>query len=777
MEKYSYDLREEKLFLIMYSLWLLDALIGISMWRYLPLINITGDYIKRAAYCLLIVQFFLKKRYTRRDVAGIFLIVLTGILAYHSVYNRHIMSGMILIYFSANVDYRKTLKCTFLVQGSFMLVTILASQLDVIEDVIWQQENERLRQSLGYDYCGYPAHLMLFMTLTWFSIRKKARPFEVALFFALNTAIYLVTDSRADYYLSLIAMLGFCFVCRMENHKTHPIFEIIIKYGCGILAVFSIVCHFFFDANNETMLSINAALNNRLQLGKQAIEEYGFSLFGQSIRWYGQGSLKNHPDLIYNYVDCAFLKELLSFGIVFLIVLVVAYYFVGKYLAEEKNYVLGWAMVVSFMYAVVNAHLCMAQYNVFILLLGTLLKSGQYSLPEKTNAKNQGFLCVMRDWADQIFTENGKHVLRILLLLVLLIIPAYVQRLGTGQMVSSASLYRWVSCGMLFLLAGLIYEGRYSDNKKMILFYGVVVFLILAMVSDYFVDKKFRYAAFAVFAFGGMFVFAWRSRKYPEILMEEFKTAYKVYFVLVILGGIIRSHSILGFCNQGMFLSEAENAIIMLIAIVIFLDDIKKSWTTVYHMAAVLVSLYVLYTTGQKILLLTGIGIIIIYLAVICYKRYGHKSKRSAALLTALIVSGCAILGFFFLWKLHPNDYFGILRTYLKQTNLFGHSYVPKFQNARAWVPSSIVMNVYRYGVLAGGAYFLAGVSYFVMSCRQMLRTKSFLPIGLAIAIFVINESVAVGFPFTHVAWILTGISVGYALTVCEGEISQKKPT
>lgn len=765
MKKYFYDLKEEKLFLMAYSFWLVDAIIGITMWRSLPLINTMGDYLRKVGYCLLIVQFFSRKKYTRRDVVGIFMIILAGMLAYHSVYNRHIISAMILIYFSANVDYRKILKCTFLIQASFMTVTILASQLDVIEDVIWQQENGRIRQSLGYDYCGYPAHLLLFMTLIWFSIRKKICLFEVALFLGLNTAIYLATDSRADYYLSLVAMLGFWLIGRMRKYKAYPFIEFVIKFGCGILAVFSIGVHFFFDANNKIMASINFALSNRLFLGKQAIQQYGFSLFGRVIHWFGQGSVRKHPERVYNYVDCAFLKELLSFGIVFLIVLIVAYYIVGKRLAEEKNYVLGWAMIVSFLYAVINAHLCMVQYNVFILMLGGLFTTEQCTLTEEAATEKQGFFYQMQDWGDKLFTEKGKHVLRTALLLALLVIPTYLQRSGMEQMLSSASLYRWILCGVLFWLAALTYEGDCPENRKNMFLYVVSAFLILAMVSDFFVDKKFRYAAFALSVFGGMFVWAWRSMEHPKKLMQEFKIAYKLYFLLVLFGGIIGKRSVLGFCNQGMFLSGEETAVVMLIAIVVLLDDIQKQWTAVYHVGGILLSLYVLYTTGQKILLLTSIGIIMVYLAVKCYQRFGHKAeKKSDILLLGSVMLGCIALGGLFLWKLHPDDYFGIIKTYLKEINLLGHAYVPKFQKQRAWTVSSTVMNIYRYGILAGIAYFLIEISYFVVSCRHMLHTKSFIPIGLAIGGLVINETVVIQMPFIHVGWIILFWGLGYML-------------
>lgn len=766
MNNRFYDSKEEYIYLIAYSLWMVDALIGITMWRQLSLVNTLGNYLQKIGYILLLMQFCVKKKYTRRDVIGILMILLSGILAYHAVYNRHIIATMILIYFSANVDYRKILKCTLIIQAAFMLVTISASQLKVIEDVIWQQGNERVRQSLGYDYCAYPAHILLFMTLSWFCIREKTRLLEVTLILGLNTVIYILTDSRADYYLSLLATFGFCLVCRFRTGKTHRIFEFVMKYGCGMLAAFSIGLHYFYSGDNPTMARLNTVLSARLSLGQQAIQQYGFSAFGKVIRWFGQGSLRNNPERVYNYVDCAFLKELLSFGVVFLIVLVVAFYFVGKQLVREKNYVLGWGVTISLLYAVVNAHLCMVAYNVFILVLGGVFRVQKDEITSEEVADRQHLLGIMQNCADEFFTERGKSVLRTALFFLIFLLTTYVQRLGLGQMVSNESMYRWIICLILFLLAGLTYEyPAVEKERKNYFLYVVTIFLVLAMISDIFVDKKFQYAAFFTVLFWGLLVQGWKSMEDPENLMKDLKRAYKFYFVMILAGGILSRKTILGFGGCGLFLTAAENAMIMLAALVFFLDDVKLSWPAIFNVGGALMALFVLYTTKQTILILTGIGIVLVYLIVLCYKQIkGGAARGAGIILIAIVVLGCIALAGGFLWKLHSAQYFEILKIYLKNANLLGHNYVPRYQNVRSWTESSVAINTYRYGILAGCSFLLAELGYFVTACWQMIKKKSFLQLGLAIAILVVNETVITGLPFVHVGWLLLVLGMSYAL-------------
>lgn len=374
MDKQYCRFREEQIFLVAYILWMIDALIGISMWRKIGALNEFGDYLSKVAYILFVVQFLSKGRYTWKDIAGIFAVIAVVIWAKKSVYGRHIIATTVMIYLSANIDYKKILKCTFVLQSAFMLITILASQVGVIENVIWQEGESRIRYSIGYDYCGYPAHLLLFLTLIWFCLRERVTWLELTIWAGINTVMFVWTDARTDYFLSLLSLGGFYIFRKFHSYKRHKILEFLMKYGCGILAIGSIGIQMIYRQGSGILQALNQVSSNRLILGYQAINDYGFTLFGRVIRWVGAGGHRSNPELVYNYVDCAFLKETLTFGIVFLVILVLWFYWTGKSMVRKTEYMLGWAVFVSLLYAVANAHLCMVTFNVFILSLSGVFR-------------------------------------------------------------------------------------------------------------------------------------------------------------------------------------------------------------------------------------------------------------------------------------------------------------------------------------------------------------------------------------------------------------------
>lgn len=364
--------REIRKYLILsaYLLWLCSAVLGITLWNDFTLIKELRNYFMQLAYLMLIITFLFKSQYSQRDVIGIGVILFCCIVSAQSVYNNTIIPVIIFAYFMSEINFEWTLKSTFLLQAIMMIITIVACKTGILEDIIWQ-EGDRIRYSLGYDYCGYPAHILFFMTLIWFSLRKKARIFEGALFLFLNYGMYVITDSRTDFALSVVGVAGFFIWERSQKYKSLNIIKNhITKYSFMIAAIVSIIVHWIYNEQNSTMAKINMLLNGRLALGHDAITTYGFSLFGQKIRWIGQGSLKADPTRVYNYVDCSFLKEALSYGIVFFIVLGIGFYIASKKIILLKNNILGWAILMSLAYSVINAHLCVLTFNVFILILG-----------------------------------------------------------------------------------------------------------------------------------------------------------------------------------------------------------------------------------------------------------------------------------------------------------------------------------------------------------------------------------------------------------------------
>lgn len=790
--------RQEQLFLTAYVLWMVSSVIRITTWREIGDINTICKFVEKIAYLLLVIRYFLKKRYTLKDFIGIFLILFSCVLADHSVYNSQIIPTAIFACSAWDVDYRKILKYTLLLQTFIMALTVGASQTGIIEDIIWN-DSGRLRHSLGYTYCGYPAHLLFFMTLMWFCIRKKANIADAVVCVMLNYAMYAATDSRTDFALAILAVIGFYIWGReFRLRLLKSLRDFGTKYAFLLAALFSFVIQMFYNSQAQWMQRLDVILNGRLHFGHDAIKEYGFSIFGQSIRWFGQGSLKADSTRIYNYVDNSFLKETLTYGLVFFVILAVGYYLAGRVIAEKKRYILGWAVLMSLAYAVINAHLCVLTFNVFILVLGEPLKDSKKEIPGE-----EGVLYLPH------ISLNAKRrcVLRVLSFAAILFGITWLQCQGTAYIIKHHTMYMWILCGVLLLLILLCTEKIQQRNVPHgWLMHLTGFFLVLAMASDFFVAKKFQYSGFALLCFGGMFCHAWYNMDQPGKLIDEFKYAYKIWFIVSIIYCVAMRPAMPGIRYTGMFPTAEGFGAAMLLAMVVFLSDLKWKGRAAANVIGALAALYLVWTVQDCILFLLSAVIIFIYLIYQAGRcNYNPDGDKTGLQALAAVIGGI-LLVLLLRWTLYhltpalgegivyETDKYETIQESLRSTflhggwietvrtklwlakeyfmkmNLKGHSYVAKIAGKKRWAQNSVVMNMYRYGVLAGIAYLGMLLVYLCAAVRNSWENRDFFPVGIAAASIMICMAYAVEMPFAQIVWAVFYFGLAWMIVSENGE-------
>lgn len=789
-----YIKRRERLYYIAYTLWMIYAVLNITMWGDIEFINIICQYLRKIAYLLLVIRFFYKQDYTRKDILGIFLIIFSCFLASHSVYNKQIIPVAIFVCFVGDVEFEKVLRLTLLIQTIIMLVTIMASQMGIIEDVIWY-EGERVRHSLGYEYCGYPAHLLFFMTMMWFCIRRKVNLIEAICFFVVNYMMYRATDSRTDFLLAVLFLLGGKVWSKQYcNGIINDIRNFFIKYGYAFIAILSIVLHIAYTPNIGWMEKLNHILNNRLHLGKEAIIQYGFSLLGKPIRWFGQGSIKADPTRIYNYVDCSFLKEALSYGVLLLLLLMTGYYFLGKRIIEKNEHFLGWAELMSLVYSVINAHLCVLTFNVFILALGILFSSN--------GTKSYSFSGSLAKTIPIKFKYYQKRILNRLILIVTFCYLTFVQIKGTSFMVKYESMHRWIICGVILFIAVLNAEyGRVVvDNKKtkkIFLLNVCMSFLILAAISDFFVVKKFQYSAFCIIVFGGILLKSLQSMKKPDLVISDFLISYKIWFIVNAVLCIFLRPAFSGIHYSGLFTSPDYLGIVSLIALVMFLDFNNKKYQ-LFHMIGVYISLYFAWMTQKFWIVFMAFIIIMFYFAfliILVIQKKGNIRYCTFWKVVVGVIAGIAVV--LMLRKLLYQRYFvlysgltfekdvhevisqtipevirsgnwieevkrslWLIKEYMLQVNIMGHNYLPEIAGKERWAYNSIAMNFYRYGVVDGIAYMGMIVLYVIESIKVSLQKQNYQLLGIPAVGILIAMVETVEIPFVHIGWMVFWIGI-----------------
>lgn len=366
--------RSHLLFLTSYAIWVSFALLRYTYIGKMFSFSHYRTEVSLIVLFLLALKFGDDGVYHIRNFIGLAITFYIGIIEYF-VQDRTVAIFILCVFIlsSGNVAFDDILKTALLIDVCIFVVTVTLSIKGIIPNNVWDV-GIRERYDLGFTYCTFSSHLMLFITMIYCCIRKRISFSETMVLGFLNIWLFSYTDTRLDLFIVLPYLLYFYIWTIFSNTvNDHWFNRVLFEYGGIILASISILAQAMYNPNINLYVMFNNLLSNRLELGNNAISEYGFHLFGQQIKWVGQGSLKKNPLLTYNYVDCSFLKYTLNYGIIFSIMLGIVLIYIGRRAIEKKNQALCVSLLFLYVFAMVDAELCVLAFHPFLLTAGELL--------------------------------------------------------------------------------------------------------------------------------------------------------------------------------------------------------------------------------------------------------------------------------------------------------------------------------------------------------------------------------------------------------------------
>ena len=130
---------------------------------------------------------------------------------------------------------------------------------------------------------------------------------------------------------------------------------------------------------NDFFKNANDFLGGRIYYAHRSLEIYGYNLFGQKINWVGNGlsesGIKNSSE--YLYVDNLYIQILQRHGLVILLILLIILTITLNHLLRKKEYVLSLILIVLSFHAMIDDLILNLHYNIFLILIGTLMNQTQ----------------------------------------------------------------------------------------------------------------------------------------------------------------------------------------------------------------------------------------------------------------------------------------------------------------------------------------------------------------------------------------------------------------
>ena len=314
-------LLEDILYFGSYGLFLITSLLSTSFY-YRWFIGYPYTWIQIACLAMLI---FRECRIGCAKQNWTALAVLIGLAAFSLQFTIGNLTRLIplmffYIYGARNIHFSRIARFSLWIGSIIVCFVVFSGYLGIIDNVV-VAKGVRIREYLGFRYALYLPGILLNLTALWIYLRQDDLPIPgVLLWTAVNTFVYLRTDSRISFVLAeglLAAALLLRFVPWFKT-RLHGL------WGCFagfyiLSAAFSFVFTGIYDGAVPWMRRLNSMLESRLSLGKRSLEDHGFGIFGKQISWVGHGldAFGNSVDGTYTYVDCFYVKILQRYGALF----------------------------------------------------------------------------------------------------------------------------------------------------------------------------------------------------------------------------------------------------------------------------------------------------------------------------------------------------------------------------------------------------------------------------------------------------------------------------
>lgn len=320
----------ESLFLLGYMIYLGRAVWTSTMF---PFPGRISTLCLLSAMVLITLKIVFFDRYPVTLLFGIIALVLCagGVLALGHYMNA--VFWLLVVMGSKDVDFGKMLKSYLLVAGTIVFLAFWSSIIGIIENLRYHG-GRGIRNSFGIIYTTDFAAYIFFLLLIYFYLKGPAlRVYHYLGAAVLSGVVYYFCRARVDSICILMVAVVFGIHGFLEHTQYalprvrrgwRWIWRTFGLFSIPFWAAMSVAVTYYFKEENALLVWLDKWFSNRLTLGKQGLDEFGFTLFGQTVEMNGNGGSTEWPEN-YFFIDCSYVHVLLRFGVVFLLILVSAY--------------------------------------------------------------------------------------------------------------------------------------------------------------------------------------------------------------------------------------------------------------------------------------------------------------------------------------------------------------------------------------------------------------------------------------------------------------------
>ncbi|SET90538.1 hypothetical protein SAMN05443270_1965 [Lacrimispora sphenoides] len=290
--------------------------------------------------CLLLTIFFITMKILFFDTysVGGYLGMAAGvgctILIYLNSGYTNPFFWLLLLVGCRNIPFEKILKVYLVIIGSIMILAFCAAFFGVIENLVYKTSGRGVRIAFGSIYVTDFASHIFYMILTYCYLKAdQLKTYHFVGILIIAGVVYHFCKTRLDCLSMVLVVVVFGINHWLQKlsyngkgllKKWRYFWRRFGMVSMPLFALISFVCTKYYNEENKVLKLVNKVISNRLSLGKQGLDTYPVTLWGQVVDMVGAGGSDQWPT-DYFFIDNSYIHILLRFGFVFVGALLVVY--------------------------------------------------------------------------------------------------------------------------------------------------------------------------------------------------------------------------------------------------------------------------------------------------------------------------------------------------------------------------------------------------------------------------------------------------------------------
>lgn len=339
---------------------------------------------KIATYVTIILQvsmLFLLNRYKLKECFKYIFVLAVAFLIEVNNTDGALLVCVLFIILAQRINIEKLLRYDVFLKICILIVILGLCAIGITENYT-TTINGTYKQALGFSHPNVLTVYILVILLEWLCIRyKRMKWYEWLSIIGIAFATMQIGGGRSSVYTFAVIFLLFIlakFIPRIFSlFFTKAAFALITP----LMAIVSFWLVSFYNKGNSIAIALNSFMTGRIALSARFLNIYSVQLFGQEVE-YISSRVARENNVTSSILDNAYIRCALDWGIIALIVIVIAYSLLFYNLLKKQRIEFALFCLFFVLLGIGETYMLKPIYNLSLLcLLG--LRSTEESVAER----------------------------------------------------------------------------------------------------------------------------------------------------------------------------------------------------------------------------------------------------------------------------------------------------------------------------------------------------------------------------------------------------------